>query len=279
MKFKSIAYTIIILTSSSLHGFNLIKAFKDLGNDIAHVATDGANWIAHTATTVGNTIAREATSLYQAGVNLAQAIGDKVKALGQDFYNKAIKPAADAIYNKALLPIEHVAEDVADHIKECGYLAQDSADLAAQETAKGVADAALIVAQQAADKTLAATKGTTQGVMVGTKGILEGVNQTTQGVLIGVEATTNGILTGVEQAIDQVLNSFNINKLRYHGTLQDLAKGVLGNINVSGKVLRQPINLTLDLDVHHPEESIKSIVGAIVNIMKDEVQKMIKIIS
>ena len=208
----------------------------------------------------------------------ANTVADTFKSLGEDFYNKAIKPAYTAIYEKALIPIKNVATDLADRVKSCGFLTQDSSDLAARFIAKNVAQGVLIAAEQTAKGTLTAASGATTGIMIGSKGVLEGVHQTAQGVLIGAEASANSILEAVKIVTEEVLDSFKITRLHYHGDLQNLAKGNLGNVACKAKILSQEVNFKFDLNAKKATESIEKVVKQIVNKMKDEIEGMVKVI-
>src|SRR5437762_2834556 len=121
-KIKIICATVIFM--SGLSQTPDIKA--NIFDDIGDFFDDVGNAFKSVADLIGDNVVNLSTSLYDKTKDFATQIGNGVASLGTDFYNNVIKPAAMAIYDKALIPIKNVATDFADRVKECGYLAQDS---------------------------------------------------------------------------------------------------------------------------------------------------------
>ena len=116
-----------------------------------------------------------------------------------------------------------------------------AARMAAYESALQVATGVLNTSKELAGGTLVAARETAKAGVTAAEGFLHGVEDTSagvlqvsgdaaKGVLEGAKQSTVGVLQGTTWVANQTLNQFDITRIHYDGTLQDLAKGSLGSV-------------------------------------------------
>lgn len=103
-------------------------------------------------------------------------------------------------------------------------------------------------------------------------GSIEAARQTASGALTAGEAVATGVLTGADQTIQTMLNTLDIKHLRYKGSLQEFARGNLGNVTCTAIVFGKSLDIDFDLNIKDPIASIKNLSNKI----KDECIKLAK---
>lgn len=173
-----------------------------------------------------------------------------------------------------------VGEQIADRFKDTqatrsiDFAARMAAYEVALQTATGVLTAAKELAQvtlQGAQETAKlgtqAANGFLQGVEQTADGILQFSDDAAKGVLEAAKQTGVGVLQGTTWVVNNTLGQFDINKIHYDGNLQDLSKGVLGNVLVEAQVVK-PISFHMNLDPKNVANSVASIATDIFNTLK-----------
>jgi hypothetical protein len=134
-------------------------------------------------------------------------------------------------------------------------------------TAKELAQGTLITARETAKAGTTAANGFLQGVEQTASGVLQVSDDAAKGVLEGVKQTSVGVLQGGTWVVNQTLGQFDITGIHYQGSLQDLSKGVLGNVQVDAKIVT-PIHLSMTLDPKNVANSIAGVTNNILNTLK-----------
>jgi hypothetical protein len=100
--------------------------------------------------------------------------------------------------------------------------------------------------------------------------ILQLSDDAAQNILKAAQQTSIGVLQGGTWVANQTLGQFEINKIHYDGNLQDLSKGVLGNVLVEAQIIT-PIQFHMMLDSHNIPGSVNSLVTQISSALKHAV--------
>lgn len=192
-----------------------------------------------------------------------------------DFFND-IKNTADKIGDA----FKNAPTEIADRFKDTqATRALDfAARMAAYESALQIATGTLSTAKELSSGTLGASKATAQAGLSAAQGFLRvveststGVLQTSgdaaKGVLEGAKQTSVGVLQGTTWVANQTLNQFEITRIHYDGSLQDLAKGTLGNVEVDARIV-QPLTFHMTLDPKNITSSVTSVVNDITTTFK-----------
>ncbi|MCX5922325.1 MAG: hypothetical protein NTX86_03285 [Candidatus Dependentiae bacterium] len=214
----------------------------------------------------------KAQAQVQAGIATAQAkVDDAKKSLSA--IDDAIKKEKDAI-EKAQADVNS-ATDTLNNI-DC-KLAGFTQQLGDVFTKKLVAQGILEGAKQASTGTLLASKSAAQGALDAANKTLDAAEQTAvgtievgkqagTGVLIGTKVATVGMLEGAKQFINRgVLGLVDVQKIRYSGSLKQIEKGILGNVELSLVLVGQSMSMKMDIDITDPFKNIEAIAKTITN--------------
>jgi hypothetical protein len=198
-------------------------------------------------------------------------MGDAFKSLGNDL-NKGFTKLG-ACTQVATLGTELAAKVAAQQTVLSGNLT-DAIVQAAQESAIQP----LIGARKAAEQVLELAKQFLEkaGKPIAT-GSIEAARQTASGALQAGETASIAVLTATDQAtqalLEGILKTFNIEQLRYEGSLQKLASGNLGNVQCKATIAKQKIDFNFDLTIKDPIKSIDKLATAIADKIVDLAQK------
>ncbi|HEV2601186.1 MAG TPA: hypothetical protein VGT41_02710 [Candidatus Babeliales bacterium] len=182
----------------------------------------------------------------------AKALEKAGKAVADRFKDTKLTRAIDYATRKAGLEIAH---KTATGVLIASQAAATGTLIAARETAKG----ALVVAEQFLDKVV---ENTTYGVMKGSA-------ETAKGILEGTKQVTTGIIKAGKFIVVEPLDLFDLNEIKYHGRLQDIGRGVLGDVKVVAELFHQPVNFSITLDVkagfNAVTKALKSVIDKVAN--------------
>ncbi|MFI5333398.1 MAG: hypothetical protein ACHQVS_04855 [Candidatus Babeliales bacterium] len=135
------------------------------------------------------------------------------------------------------------------------------------DTFKGLSSGTLITSKKTAQLGLTAALGFLKGVEQATGSVLQLSDDTAKTILEGAQQTGVGILQGGTWVANQTLGQFDITRIHYDGSLQDLSKGVLGNVLVEAKIIK-PIQLRMSLDPRNIAGSVASVVTSLTASLK-----------
>ena len=167
-----------------------------------------------------------------------------------------------------------------DKLGACMEVATLGTELAAKVAAKetilsgNLTDAIVQASQEAAIQPLIGARKGAEQILEAAKSILDASNKAAAGTLDVARQTASGTLkagevvaTGVLRAADEttklILSSFDIQEIRYEGSLQKLFKGNLGNCSCKAIIFKQKVDLNFDLNVHDPIDGIKKLANKI----------------
>lgn len=139
-------------------------------------------------------------------------------------------------------------------------------------TAQESAIQPMIAARKIAEQTLRAATGILDASKAVATGTLEAAKQTSRGVLLAGETVSVGVLIAADEVMKAALETFDIQHMRYEGSLQELAKGNLGNVRCTAIIVKQNVNFIFDLNIKDPLNSIKNLA----NIIADSVTSIAK---
>lgn len=188
---------------------------------------------------------------------MGDAIGNTFKDFGNDI-NKGFNKLG-ACMEVAALGTELTAKLAAKETILAGNLTD-----AILETAEESAIQPLIGARKMAEQVLEAAKGFLEkvGKPVAT-GSISAAQQTAAGTLQAGETVSVGVLTATDEAIKTILKTFNIQQIRYEGSLQKLASGNLGNVKCKALIAQQKVKFDFDLNIKDAMGSIKNLANKI----------------
>lgn len=214
---------------------------------------------------------------------------------------ESISPGTDNIFTKISRAAQSVIQKTNDTFKNlgddmnkgfsklgaCMEVAALSAERAAKKAAletvlsRGLTETILNNAQEAAIQPLIGARKTAEGTLSTAQAFLEKVahpiatgsieaaRQTASGTLTAGEVVSTGVLTGVDETVQAMLNTFDIQNIRYKGSLQEFASGNLGNVTCKGIIAKQSFNINFDLNVKDATKSVKNLANKIADTFKD----------
>lgn len=229
----------------------MLKKLIFLCSIISSVQIDAYSWsdfkkdVTSAANKVANTV-----------VDAANSVANFAKDL---FSDNKVSRSLD--YGIRLAAFE-AAHKVATGVLEVSKAAAKGTLIAARETANG----SMILAEQFLDKVVTKLSSTT--LKVGA--------QTASGVLEGVRAGTNAVLEGTRYVITNALGAIDLNEIYYQGQLRQLANGVLGNLQIKGRVVA-PFDVKVNFDTNDIWNSLenlaKKILTDFISIIKGDSSK------
>lgn len=218
-------------------------------------------------------------------------IGDGLKDIFADRIGGALKTAfVDNVYEKGL---KNFGDEVVKEFTVCLDVkvlkAKRLEKIALRETifSGKLTNAMLDAAQETAIQPLIGARKAAQGTLDTAKAFLQkagrpiatgtiGAAQTSAtGFLSAGETVATGVLTGVDETVQTMLSTFDIQHIRYEGSLQELAKGSLGNVTCKATIVGKSFDFNFDLDVKGPIESLKNLTNKIKDVFVDEAKKAV----
>ncbi len=115
----------------------------------------------------------------------------------------------------------------------------------AQETAKGT----LLASKAVAEKAMSASQELLDGVNSASKIVLQGSADIASGALEGVKQGSLAVLEGGSIVTKGILELFDIEEIKYKGTLAALKSGSLGNVSIQAAVFKKKFDLKVTLDI------------------------------
>ena len=217
-------------------------------------------------------------------------IGDSLKDIFQDQVGGALKTAfVDNVYEKGL---KKIGEETVKEFTVCA----DARELrmkryykiSIRETifSEKLTDFSVGFGEQTSIQPLIGARKIAQGTLDAAKKILEAgrktatgaigvARETATGILSAEETVVVGVLTVAEETVQAMMSAFDIQHIRYEGSLKELASGSLGNVTCKAIIAGKSLDFSFDLDIHGPLKSIERLADRIADKFMETAKKAV----
>lgn len=186
--------------------------------------------------------------------NTGNKIGDAFKTFGNDLKNGFNK--VDSCTQVATLGTQLAAKMAAKETILSGNLTD-----AILDGAQSSAIAPLIAAREGAQQVLEAAKKILDASNKAATASIDAANQAADATLKGGQSASIAVLTAADKTanaiVDNLLKNFNIQQVRYEGSLQKLASGNLGNVQCIAFLAGRNFDFNFNLSIKEPINGIE----------------------